>query len=123
MRNIYVAESSKELSGRERVMFIQGSSTINKLRDLTNGGNEVIFKPADYAIINKEDPDAPDKNSNTLVIIDDAGNMYSTGSKSAIESFKAIFEAMKGEEPYEVKFLQVSSRQNPGQMYLSCELI
>lgn len=126
--NATVAESSRELTPKERVMFKDlGNAT--KLNDLaegaqTNGEKAIIDNIKDYAILAIHNEASEDVDYNNYLIVDGAGNKYYTGSQPFWNSFKSIWDEMheSGEE-WGIQLNLIPSKNFAGKTVLTCSLI
>jgi len=121
MRTVKIAECSKELTARERLM-LKDTTNANKLDTLLNDEAEVIIEPAMYATLNVVF-DTPDEGEDyeQYVIIDNNGNKYVTGSQSFWNAFKDIVEEM-GDEPFEIVAYRKDSKNRPGKYFITCSI-
>jgi hypothetical protein len=121
MRTVKIAECSKELTARERLM-LKDTTNANKLDTLLNDEAEVIIEPAMYATLNVVF-DTPDEGEDyeQYVIIDNNGNKYVTGSQSFWNAFKDIVDEM-GDEPFEIVAYRKDSKNRPGKYFITCSI-
>lgn len=121
MRTVKIAECSKELTARERLM-LKDTTNANKLDTLLNDESEVVIEPAMYATLNVVF-DTPDEGEDyeQYVIIDNDGNKYVTGSQSFWNAFKDIVEEM-GDEPFEIVAYRKDSKNRPGKYFITCSI-
>lgn len=121
MRTVKIAECSKELTARERLM-LKDTTNANKLDTLLNDEAEVIIEPAMYATLNVVF-DTPDEGEDyeQYVIIDNDGNKYVTGSQSFWNAFMDIVEEM-GDEPFEIVAYRKDSKNRPGKYFITCSI-
>lgn len=120
--NVQIESTSREISKRERVK-IKDTSNAVKIDEATAEGDFVI-KPDVYAILqihNAKSKDNPDYRN--IVILDDAGNKFVTGSPSFIKSFIDIWNEMEGEEDWEIVCYQRESKNYKGKYFLSCSVL
>ena len=126
--NATVAEASRELTPKERVMFKDlGNAT--KLNDLaegaqTSGEKAIIDNIKDYAILAIHNEASEDVDYNNYLIVDGAGNKYYTGSQPFWNSFKSIWDEMheSGEE-WGIQLNLIPSKNFAGKTVLTCSLI
>ena len=126
--NATVAEASRELTPKERVMFKDLGNAI-KLNDLaegaqTSGDKAIITSVADYAVLAIHNEASEDVDYNNYLIIDGEGNKYYTGSTPFWNSFKSIWDEMhdNGEE-WGIQLNLIPSKNFAGKTVLTCSLI
>ena len=122
MRKNTIIEASRELTGREKLLFLK-TSAAQKIDEITENG-PVTVKPVDYALISCSSDNEADENYNKIVIVSDDGQYYTSGSSSFIESFLDIYNAMKDDpEDYLVEFSRQPSKNRPGKYFLACNIM
>lgn len=126
--NATVAEASRELTPKERVMFKDLGNAI-KLNDLAEGAQAsgdkaIITSVADYAVLAIHNEASEDVDYNNYLIIDGEGNKYYTGSTPFWNSFKSIWDEMhdSGEE-WGIQLNLIPSKNFAGKTVLTCSLI
>ena len=126
--NATVAESSRELTPKERVMYKDLGNAI-KLNDLaegaqTSGDKAIIDNIKDYAVLAIHNEASEDVDYNNYLIVDGAGNKYYTGSQPFWNSFKSIWDEMaeSGEE-WGIQLNLIPSKNFAGKTVLTCSLI
>lgn len=126
--NATVAEASRELTPKERVMFKDLGNAI-KLNDLAEGAQAsgdkaIITSVADYAVLAIHNEASEDVDYNNYLIIDGEGNKYYTGSTPFWNSFKSIWDEMhdSGEE-WGIQLNLIPSKNFVGKTVLTCSLI
>lgn len=121
--SITFAESSKEMTAKERIKMKDTSNAV-KIDEVTNNGEQLVITPDAYAILNvhNERSDNPDYHS--YVIIDKDGTKYYTGSEPFWSSFKEIWDDMCGEnEEYSVLCYKKDSKNYKGKQFLTCSIV
>ena len=122
MKKNNIVETSRELTARERLKFLD-SAKATKLDEATEAG-AFTLSPADYAIVERSDDSEDGETYNMIVILATDGEFYTSGSSSLIESFLTIFNTMKDEgEPYEIMVERKESKKRPGKYYLTCSIV
>ena len=126
--NATIAESSRELTPKERVMYKDLGNAV-KLNDLaegaqTTGDKAIITNIKDYAIVAIHNEASEDVDYNNYLIVDDDGNKYYTGSTPFWNSFKSIWDEMheSGEE-WGIQLNLIPSKNFAGKTVLTCSLI
>lgn len=125
MRKSEIAEASRQLTGREKLMFLNPTNAI-KIDEATEGG-DLVVTPTGYVLVKHTNDTAKedsDKEYNSIVIETKEGEKYVSGSAPLIESFLNIFNSMESEEEeYQVQFSRVASKQRAGKYFLFCSII
>lgn len=118
-----IAESSKELTARERVALKHPENTV-AVNELLEREGEFTFTPSWYASVKIEDPEAPEDERVrfTYLLAADDGTLYGTGSESLMTAFLDIFKEMDGSgEEYEIRVYKTRSKN--GRNYTTCSLV
>ena len=123
-----IAESSRELSARERVMFkdTQNAISINELAEEAHkdGAKAFIEGIAGYVVLDIHNDKSDDKDYKNYLVIDKDGQKYVTGSSAFWNSFKSIYDEMAGEtEPWSIEINLLPSKNYKGKNVLTCSLI
>lgn len=122
-----VTTSSKELSARERIMMKDEKRHV-KLNQMVSDSEtqSVRFMPVAYAMVHVENPESTrSKEYEYLVVEDESGKTYATGSKSFIESFLGIWEEMDTDntgETFEIEVYRAPSK-NYETGFLTCSIL
>ena len=131
MRNNYsvkVAESSKELTAREKLMF-SDTSNASKLDDVVEIGSTVVITPVDYAVLSVHNESSENKDYEVYVIVDKGGEKFVTGSTSLWNSFYDIWDVMHDSiadgdaEEYQIEVYKKESKNYKGKYFLTCSVI
>lgn len=123
-----IAESSRELSARERVMFkdTQNAISINELAEEAHkdGAKAFIEGIAGYVVLDIHNDKSDDKDYKNYLIIDKDGQKYVTGSQAFWNSFKSIYNEMAEEtDPWSIEINLLPSKNYKGKNVLTCSLI
>ena len=118
---VEIKETSKELAKKDRVKVKDLGNSV-KLDEVTNDG-DFIIKPQAYAILSIHNPKSKDNpDYENIMILDDAGTKYATGSTSFIRAFFDIWSEMEGEE-FEIVCYKRDSKNYKGKKFLSCSVL
>ena len=123
-----IAEASRELTAKERVMFKDLGNAI-KLNDLAEGAQStgdkaIIDDVVDYAVVAIHNEASEDVEYNNYLIIDGAGNKYYTGSTPFWNSFKSIWDEMHDSgEKWGIQLNLIPSKNYAGKTVLTCSLV
>lgn len=120
--SVEIVQCSKELSHKERVKIKDTAGAI-KLDEVTQE-QEVIIKPAMYAVLAIHNEKAENGDYNVYVVVDEGGTMYTTGSESFWTSFMNIYEEMRDEtgEEWAVKAYRLPSKNYKGKDFITCSI-
>lgn len=125
-----IIESSRTLTKKEQLMF-KDTQDANSIDALTQG-EESFFCVAveDYVILSVHNDKAQgEPDYETLILVDEAGVKYTTGSKSFIRQFREIWDCMEHLEPGEqheewlLKCFRKPSRNYNGKDFLTCTIV
>lgn len=119
---VEIKETSKELTKKERVKMKDMSNAI-KLDEVTTDGS-FILKPDFFVILsihNSKSTDNPDYEN--IMIVDENGTKYVTGSNSFITNFSEIWNEMKGEDDWELEVYKKDSKNYKGKQFLTCSIV
>ena len=118
-----IVKASKELSGKEKLVFKDLSNAV-KLDSAVNDGNKLVITPVDYAIIAVHNEKSENPDYNNYVIVDSDGTKYVTGSPSFWQAFTDIWDAMADEdEEYQIEIYKMDSKNYKGKQFLTCSII
>ena len=119
--SVEIAETSKELSAKERIK-IKDTTDAVKLDEATQSG-AVIITPAMYAVLNIHNEKSDNVDYNNYIIIDKDGTKYVTGSASFWASFMNIYDEMDGEqEEWAIKAYRAPSKNYKGKDFITCSI-
>lgn len=121
--SVAIESVSKELSAKERIQFKDTTSAL-KLDEVTQQG-AVVITPSIYGVLNVHNEKSDNVEYNNYIIIDEeSGEKYVTGSSSFWTSFMDIANEMKGEtEPWSIKAYRVPSKNYKGKDFITCSII
>lgn len=120
--SVKILESSRELSGKERVMVKDTSNAI-KLDEVANEGSFVI-EPKDYVILGVHNDKSDNPDYTLYVILASDGNKYVTGSPSFWNAFTDIWTEMEDEsEDYSLEIYKLDSKNYKGKKFLTCSIV
>lgn len=120
--NVTIAECSKDLTARER-LFIKDTGNAVKLDAATTEAN-VIIAPDYFAVLDIHNDRAEDEDYENYVVVDKGGTKYVTGSRSFYESFRDIFDDMRGEdEEYTINVYRMESKNYKGKSFITCSIM
>lgn len=120
---VSIAESSKELTAKERIALKDLNNCTKLESELDHG--DVTIKPVAYAVIDVHNDYAKDdKDYEVYVIVGDDGEHYRTSSESFFDSFKNIWDEMSNEdEDYSILISRRASKNYEGKYFLTCSIV
>ena len=118
--SVDIIGSTRELTKREKV-YIKVFDSLKRIdEELENG--EFEMEVTGYVNVLVHNENSPEKEYEKIIIMDDTGLSYITGSKTFIERIEEIWEAMDG-EPFRVRVFQRESKKYSGKKYITCNII
>lgn len=116
-----VLESSKELTARERIKMKDLTEAL-KIDELTQV-EPLQIRVVDWVVLAVHNGNLDNPDYNIYVFIADDGERYVTGSENCWSAYIEIYREMAGEnEPYEVIFYRVPSKNYKGKDFITCSI-
>ena len=126
--NVTIREASKELTVKERIMLKDTTDAV-KLDDATKTEPVEIFVSI-WAVLDihneKTKGDNSNKDYSVLLIIDETGTRYTTGSNSFMSAFFDIQEELAEADAldeFKIKCYRLPSRNYRDKEFLTCSII
>lgn len=117
-----VAESSRQLTARERIKFKDLTDAISI--DEATKDEPLIITVKDYAIVKVHNENSDNKDYTKYVLEDSEGNLYATGSESFWKSFIDIWSEMAEEtEEWKLKIYKKDSANYKGKQFITCSIV
>ena len=124
---VTVAEcGGAELTKKMRAAIATNLSSCIDIGSLTEGDKTLAISAGGYAVVSiHNERSKGEKDYDKLIVISTDGQMFITGSPSCIETFKAIWEMMAGEDPgsWGVEFYQMPSQNFKGKTFITCKVV
>lgn len=119
--SVEIAETSKQLSAKERIRIKDTMDAI-KLDEATKDG-AIVINPAMYAVLNIHNEKSDNVDYKNYIVVDKDGTKYVTGSESFWSSFMNIYEEMDGEqEEWGIKVYRAPSKNYKGKDFITCSI-
>lgn len=122
---VKIIETSMELTHKEKVMLKDTSRAI-KLDEVCDNGNEIQIKPAGYARLSVHNEKADNPDYEQILVIDESGEKYISGSYSFWRSFSDIWDEMVNdadeEEEWSLVIYKKDSKNYKGKQFLTCSI-
>lgn len=124
---VTILETSKKLTAKECVALRTGINAMSL--DKATAVEEVEIHPDYYALLSIHNEKSNDKDYETFIVVDKSGDAFATGSKSFIETFKAICEEMDEAnaeadeaEEYAIIAFRQDSKNYSGKSFITCRI-
>lgn len=120
-----IIEKSAEISKIEAVSLKNLTDAVG-LDTLVNESADgyAIITPAKYVVVHVEnDKSKNNREYDVLVIVDEYGNKYKTGSESFMRTFMDIFNELDGEIGWSIKVFGKDSKNFSGKKFLTCSVV
>lgn len=124
MFHVEIKESSRELSKVERIK-LKDYGRFTRLDDVVSVESSVKLSPEDYAIITIHNPDADGGQFDAIVVTDEHGEKFMTGSKTFIKRFVDIWDEMRGDgsnDVFDVEVYKMESNNYKGKYFIGCSI-
>ena len=122
--NTKIRYSSKELSAKERII-LKDTANATKIDTLLEDG-DIEISVDHYAIVDIHNEKAKqDKDYAQIVIVDKAGNKFTSGSNSLIEAITDIADELadEGIEQFDINIFRKPSKNYTGKYFITCSLV
>lgn len=126
MKTTIIEAGGRELTKKEIAIIKVSLQSCIDINQATAGDNSLAITVNAYAVLEIEnDKSKGEKVYQKILIIDNDGKMYITGSPTFIENFRAIMEAMDGEDPesWGLEIFQMPSNNYKGKTFITCKVI
>ena len=115
-----------ELTRKQKAAIMTNLSSCHDIGEYTRDDTRLTINVVGYAIVGiHNDRSKGEKDYEKLIVVSSEGDMYITGSPSCIETFRAIWEAMDGEdsETWAAEFFQMPSQNFKGKSFITCMVV
>ena len=120
--SVTIAESSKELTPKERVQIKDLSDTL-KLESLIKT-EPLIIEVDFYAVLEVHNDKADNPDYTNFIIVAKDGRRFRTGSQTFYNSFKMIADEMLGiDEEWQLKIYELPSKNREGKTFITCSVV
>lgn len=119
-----VVESTRELTGKERVA-IKMFTGAHKLDEVTQNYEDGVLINVDYvAKVAVHNEKSDNKDYNKYIYVDKDGTMYVSGSETLYRAYQEIAEEMEDEdEDWAIKVIRKESSNYKGKDFLTCVIV
>lgn len=122
-----VADSSRELTAKEKIMLKDTSNafSLDELTQEAQFNNEKLILNIDYYVtIDVHNDKADDKDYQQFILVDKGGKKYYTGSTSFINNFIDIFEELtEAGEEVTIEIYRKESKNYKGKEFITCSVV
>lgn len=123
MYTVKIAESSKELTAKDRIKMKDTSNAV-KLDAVLSGDEPLCITPVAYAILDIHNDKADDKDYQQFLVMDESGAKFVTGSQSFWNAFFEIWSEMEGEdEEWMLEIYKKDSKNYSGKKFITCSIV
>lgn len=118
-----IIESSRELTKRE-ALKIKDTTNAVKIDKVVSENEPLVINVQDYALMHVEnDQSKTNKEYDQIVVMDENGQKFTTGSPSFMRTFTDIYETLADETPFEIECYKKESKTYEGKYFLTCSVI
>lgn len=119
---VKIADSSKELTPKERVMFKDTSDCIRL--DTATKEASIDIKPIGWVSLDVHNEKSDDKDYKTYIIVAEDGTKYLSGSENLFNTFINIWDEMsETDEEWELRIYRLPSKNYQGRDFITCSII
>ena len=126
MKTTIIEAGGREFTKKELAVIKTSLQSCVDINAATENGNSLVLNVAAYAVIEIEnDRSKGEKVYQKIMVVDNDGAMYITGSPSFIENFRSVMEVMDGEDPasWGLEIFQMESRNYKGKNFITCKVV
>ena len=126
MKTTIIEAGGREFTKKEVAVIKTSLQSCVDINAATENGNSLTVSVAAYAVLEIEnDRSKGEKVYQKIMIVDNDGRMYITGSPSFIENFRSVMEVMDGEDPdsWGLEIFQMESRNYKGKNFITCKVV
>lgn len=117
-----IVKASRDFNAREKIMLKDTTNAIS-LDEITQEKN-IVISPVAWAVIAVHNEASDSKDYEKIVVMDDKGDKYVTGSNSFRESFLDIDCDMREDgEDYCIMIYRRESKNYKGKTFITCSLV
>lgn len=122
-----VADSSRELTAKEKIMLKDTSNafSLDELTQEAQFNNEKLILNIDYYVtIDVHNDKADDIDYQQFILVDKDGKKYYTGSTTFINNFIDIFEELtEAGEEVTIEIYRKESKNYKGKEFITCSVV
>lgn len=126
MKTTIIEAGGREFTKKEIAVIKTSLQSCIDINAATENGNSLTLSVAAYAVLEIEnDRSKGETVYQKIMIVDNDGRMYITGSPSFIENFCSVMEVMDGEDPdsWGLEIFQMESRNYKGKNFITCKVV
>lgn len=115
-----------ELTKKMLAAIMTNLSSCADIGELTRDENSLVLNIGGYAVVAiHNERSKGEKDYDKLIIVTTDGRLFITGSPSCMETFRAIWDMMEGEDPetWGVEFFQMASQNFKGKSFITCKVV
>lgn len=126
MKTTVIEKGGRDFTKKELAIIKTSLQSCVDINSATEGDKSIAVTVAAYAVLEIEnDRSKGEKVYQKILIVDNDGLMYITGSPSFMESFRSIMEVMEDEDPtsWGLEIFQMASNNYKGKSFITCKVI
>lgn len=121
--SVTIAESSAELTAKQKVMFKDTTDCVG-IDKATQESGDIIITVAGWVELAIHNEQSQDKDYKNYVVIAEDGTRYITGSESFWTSFRDIYDDMQDcDEEWKLKIYRCPSKNRQGKDFITCSIV
>ena len=120
--SVSIANASRELTAKEKVMFKDTSDCI-RLDTATKEG-QIEITPVEWVVLDVHNEKSDDKDYKSYILVDEDGTKYLSGSENLFNTFINIWDEMNDStEEWKLKIYRLPSKNYQGRDFITCSII
>lgn len=120
---VNIISCTRDLTAKERIMLKDTTNTVS-LDEATASGS-VVIPYAYHAILDIHNEKSENLDYRKIVVVDQDGQKYTTGSESFISALDDIVSEMfeAGEKDFDIEVYRKDSKNYKGKQFITCSII
>ena len=120
---VNIISCTRDLTAKERIMLKDTTNAVS-LDEATASGS-VVIPYAYHAILDIHNEKSESQDYRKIVVVDQAGQKYTTGSEAFISALDDIVSEMfeAGEKNFDIEVYRKDSKNYKGKQFITCSII
>lgn len=120
---VNIISCTRDLTAKERIMLKDTTNAVS-LDEATASGS-VVIPYAYHAILDIHNEKSENQDYRKVVVVDQAGQKYITGSEAFISALDDIVNEMfdAGEKDFDIEVYRKDSKNYKGKQFITCSII
>ena len=120
---VNIISCTRDLTAKERIMLKDTTNAVS-LDEATASGS-VVIPYAYHAILDIHNERSESQDYKKVVVVDTAGQKYTTGSEAFISALDDIVSEMleAGEKDFDIEVYRKDSKNYKGKQFITCSII